>query len=460
MTLLAIAWRNLLRNRRRSLATLAAMVLGVTAILMFGGYRQSIAYGLETAYVQRSGHLQIQHRDYFTYGSGNPVAYGIADYEALARKVQQDPLAGPLVRVVTPVLQLTGIAANFGRGVSRTAVVVGVETDGQNHMRAWNAHGTAAEVRALGLTGSAPDAVVLGAGLARTLQLCGPLRVTGCIDTAPPVRSGDQAPDDISALSAAEQGATARRPTQIELLVANPEGAPNVASLQAIKAEEMGAKEIDDIFVSMHLAQAQRLLYGQAPARVTALQVQLHRTEDMALVQARLEALLKEDPAGASLAVLDFRTLNPSYGQINAMFGAVFAAVSVLVAVIVLFTVSNTMSMVVMERTTEIGTLRAIGQRRTGIKAMFLFEGALLGLVSAAIGLAVALSLAWLINHSGLSWTPPGRIDAVRITVRLWGELRLLMTGAVGIALVAALSAWLPARRGAHMNVVDALRQV
>ncbi len=48
MNTLALAMRNLLRNRRRSLATLFAMMIGGVCILLFGGYIQNIVYGLQS----------------------------------------------------------------------------------------------------------------------------------------------------------------------------------------------------------------------------------------------------------------------------------------------------------------------------------------------------------------------------------------------------------------------------
>ena len=72
MNLWMLALRNLLRNRRRSLATLLAMVVGLTAILLFGGYRSNILYGMETGFVQFSGHLQVQRRGYFVMGATTP----------------------------------------------------------------------------------------------------------------------------------------------------------------------------------------------------------------------------------------------------------------------------------------------------------------------------------------------------------------------------------------------------
>ncbi|MBV5331373.1 ABC transporter permease, partial [bacterium] len=73
---------------------------------------------------------------------------------------------------------------------------------------------------------------------------------------------------------------------------------------------------------------------------------------------------------------MDFRALNPSYVQTMQMFDTIFGFVFVLIGGIVLFTVSNTMNTTVVERTVEIGTLRAIGLRRGGIRQLFVTEGA------------------------------------------------------------------------------------
>src|SRR6185295_14459985 len=88
---LSLAWRNLLRNRRRSLMTLIAMVLGLMAVLLFGGYIRDINYGLQSDFVRRTGHLQIQHKDYFRFGSGNPAAFGIRQYDRIINTVKSDP---------------------------------------------------------------------------------------------------------------------------------------------------------------------------------------------------------------------------------------------------------------------------------------------------------------------------------------------------------------------------------
>ena len=176
--------------------------------------------------------------------------------------------------------------------------------------------------------------------------------------------------------------------------------------------------------------------------------------------EQRLQTILSTTLKAAPLTVYDFRTLNPYYGQTLALFNAIFGFIAVLIGSIVLFTVGNTMNAAVVERTVEIGTLRAIGLRRSGIRALFVSEGLLMGVLGAVCGITIALLVAALINRSGLTWTPPGRVTPVGLHLRVWGESGLLLSTASMMVVVATLSAWWPARRAARLQVVEALRHV
>ena len=464
--LLSLALRNLLRNRRRSLATLLAMVVGLTAILLFGGYRANILYGMQTGFVQQSGHLQIQRRGYFLDGGDNPTAYGIADYRKIIAAIRSDNTLAPLVVEATPSLRLGGIAGNFTAGVSRSVMAIGLVPEESNRMLAWNDYDMVSYARPLPLAGAGADAVVIGSGLARKLQLCTVLAVPDCRQASAAVdapatknATGASAPEDVLALSALEK---AQQPpaaqNRIEMLAATAGGAPNVASLVVIEAKNMGIKAIDDLYMAMNLSQAQKLIYGAGVPAVTAIALQLHHTAQMPAARARLAALLESEFPDEPLELLDFQTLNPMYGQTDQFMGSMFGFIAMLIGVIVLFTIGNTMSTAVMERTTEIGTLRAIGLRRSGIRRLFMCEALLLGAIGSAAGLACALGIAWLINHSGWTWTPPGYSYAYLILVRVGQNSPLLVGSIVGMIGVTMASAWWPARRAAKLEIVDALR--
>ena len=459
---LSLAVRNLLRNRRRSLATLLAMAIGSTSILLFGGYSTNINYTMHTAYVQKGGHLQIQHRDFYLYGSGNPTAYGIADYTKILAAIQNDEVLRNMVLVATPTLQFGGIAGNYAASVSRTIIGNGFVAEDINRMRRWNDFGLRKPTPVFALEGAPASAAIVGSGVARVLQLCDALKVDNCPKLEKEQKSdGKTIPDDIAQLSQQEASnapvASARR---IEVLAGNARGTPNVTSLEIIRAEDQGFKELDEVYVMMHLAQAQQLIYGKSPPKITSIVLQLRHSDQIPAALVRLAPILATFSASQPLAVLDFRTLNPFYVQTIQLFDTIFGFIFALIGAIVLFTVSNTMNTAVVERTVEIGTLRAIGLRRAGIRSLFVTEGALLGLCGAVLGVLLALLFSVIVNQLGLTWSPPGTVEPLSLMLRVWGETGMIFGTTFGLICIAILSAWWPAYRAAQLDVVDALRHV
>ena len=120
----------------------------------------------------------------------------------------------------------------------------------------------------------------------------------------------------------------------------------------------------------------------------------------------------------------------------------VLLALSVIVS---LFGIVNTLVLSVFERTREIGMLRAVGTTRWQIRSMITLESLVTSLMGAAIGIALGIVLAVLL------------IIRVDFLVLAWpiGSLILFAVAAIVVGLIAAI---LPARRAAHLNVLQALQ--
>lgn len=465
MMTLTLAVRNLLRNRRRSLATLLAMAIGSTSILLFGGFSGNINYEMHTRNVQRGGHLQIQHRDFFLYGSGNPTAYGITDYQEILSAMQNDEVLKNMILVATPTLQFGGIVGNYAASVSRTVIGTGFIANDINQMRRWNDFNLRSKAPTSALMGGAADAAVVGTGVARVLQLCDTLAIASCPKPEKELKTdGVAIPDDIAQLSVQEtqtsSGATRSSPRRVEVLVVSARGAPNVTSLEVISAEDQGIKELDEVSMMMHLAKIQQLIYGKSPPKATSIMIQLRHSDQIPAALMRLTPILTKSRPKQPLAVLDFRALNPFYVQTTRLFDTIFGFVFVLIGGIVLFTVSNTMNTAVVERTVEIGTLRAMGLRRSGIRRLFVIEGAMLGVCGAVLGVVLALVMSAIVNQMNIPWVPPTTVEPVPLTILVWGETRLILGTTLGLICIATVSAWWPAYRAARLDVVDALRHV
>lgn len=467
--LFKIVLRNIRRNRRRSIMTGSAVAAGSLALLLFGGFTRYIFAGLETGNVQRNGHLTVFHSGYFLFGEGNPAAYGIPNYRRVMTLIQEDPVLSPMINVLTPTQSVVGIAGNFSGTVdaSKTFLGVGVVPSDRDRMRQWDPYGTRSVYIPDGRMADSEENVgLLGFGMARVLGLCGPLRLRDC----PPAPATQAARDrGASAVNTevldlanrdggdGDHGAKDGSP-QIQLLAATADGAPNVVSLTVAGVEQQGVRELDDNYVIMDLPLAQQLVYGRGDHKVTGLVLQLRRTADMAAARARLATLIERHRL--PLEIRDFAELNPFYGQVVRLFSGIFLFIALVMGMIVLFAVVNTMTMNVMERTNEIGTTRALGVRRRGIRRQFLLEGMLIGAIGAAIGSVLAIALSLAVNHAGLTWVPPGNANPIPLRVDVLGEPGLIVGALLGLVLVATLAALLPANRAARLSVVDALRHV
>jgi putative ABC transport system permease protein len=210
----------------------------------------------------------------------------------------------------------------------------------------------------------------------------------------------------------------------------------------------------------LHLEKLQQLVYGRSAPKATAIMLQLQHSDQLSTALTRLQPILAKYSEKQPLAVQDFKALNPFFVQTIEMFDTIFGFVFILIGAIVLFTVSNTMNTAVVERTVEIGTLRAIGLRRAGIRRLFVIEGALLGVCGALLGVVLAFVVSAVVNNLDIPWVPPSTIEPVPLTIRVAGESRMIIGTTIGLIVIAIVSAWWPAYRAAQLNVVEALRHI
>ena len=465
MSIAKIAFRNVFRNRRRSTMTVSTIIVGAVSVLLIGAMLGFVTLDFQSSVIRRSGHLTIYKKGYFEFGAGNSSAYGIEDHEGLAAIVRNDPVLRPMITIVTPVQDVLGLAGNYQADRSKPFFGRGIVPRDHAQMRQWDDFH-------LGTAGSSqpemPDDLhsgVVGIGMGRILGLCVALHIARC--NAPPhaapanAAAADPQIQQLSALRDADRPGPDTNSKQepaahIDLLAATAGGAPNVVGMNVDHAESQGSREIDDNYVLMHLELAQQLAYGRGEHKVTGIVLQLRRSSDMQAARARLHAIF--EARHLDLEVRDFSELTPLYKQVLAFFAFLFSFVAIVLAVVVLFTVVNTMSMAVMERIDEIGTARALGLTRAKVRRQFMLEGCLLGIIGATLGVVVAAAIAWLMNISNVSWTPPTAAGPVPLKLFISDSLSLGTW--LSLVALASLAALFPANRAARMNVVDALRHV
>jgi putative ABC transport system permease protein len=208
-----------------------------------------------------------------------------------------------------------------------------------------------------------------------------------------------------------------------------------------------GVPEIDKRLLYTDLATAQKLLNTQ---KVSSLGVFLSRMAQTAPMQARLAS------AHPLLAVQTWEDW-PSFTRPCATCTTVFLARSgLIIAVIVVFVVTNAMAMAIIERTREIGTLRALGTLPSQLLQTLSLGGMVLGGVGALVGTLLALAVSVLLLVVPMEMPPPpGQTKGYPLLVTFDAIMYLITMGSMVLLTVLA-SVWV-ARKTVHMPVVEAL---
>lgn len=397
-----LAGRNLRRNSQRTLVAVLTVASGIIAFLLAGGFIAWIFQDMREATIRSQlGHIQIVRPGYFEKGIADPYAFLLPADSAEQKLVERT--AG--VASVTPRLAFSGLASHGD--VTLAFVGEGIDPERERPI--------SSRIRIQSgkdLEGGEQAAVLLGEGLAHSLG----------------VKAGDM----------------------IVLLATAANGSPNAIEIGVAGTFATISKEYDDVALRLPIALARKLMRVQG---ATSWVVLLDRTEDTAAAVGSLRGQL---PA-AGFELVPWNALADFYNKTVVLFSKQVSVVKFIIGLIIVLTISNTQTMSVLERTREIGTSLAIGQRRRVVLRMFLAEGVLIGALGGIAGIVLGYLLAALISFVGIPMPPPpgmahGYIGQILISPALAGEALVLAL------LTTLLASLMPAWKASRMNIVDALR--
>lgn len=228
-------------------------------------------------------------------------------------------------------------------------------------------------------------------------------------------------------------------------------GQMNAEDAQVYQVLDVVSQALDNLYVSMPLDMAQRLYDTDS---ISSVRLLLYKDDDTDAVMKTLEQKF----ADKNWDLLPWYSVSKLYGRTKKMFNIIFGLVFAIIAIIVTMSVLNTIGMAVVERTREIGTLRAIGLKRPGVVRLFGVESALLGIIGALIGLGITYGFAYAVYKIAPEWEPPVTARSVVWEIRLV-PVYLAITSILLIVFT-ALAAIAPARRAAKKSIVDSLGHV
>ncbi len=397
-----LAFRNIVRQRRRSAIAVGSVAFGITALILANGFIAWIFVDFrETTIKSHLGHLQIVRPGYHEAGKADPFAFLLPDIVPEL----ETPNEPRQIKAVAPRLSFSGLISHG----EATLSFIGDGVDPQEQ----TAFGNALQISTgQNLSPDDPLGIIVGEGLARNLG----------------ANVGDRV---ILLASTASRGVNAVEVTIRGLF-------------------STVTKSYDDSALRMPIDTARKLLRTKGSHVWVVL---LDDTTQTDFVFSKLRNKLQSD----KFEILPWYALADFYNKTVVLYSRQIQGIKLIIALIILLSISNTMTMSVMERIGEIGTCMAVGVKRTGIMRLFISEGVLIGCLGGLLGLMIGFLLASAISSIGIPMPPPpgmarGFTGEILVTWEIAVESLAL---AVATTLAASIY---PAWRASHMQIVDALR--
>ena len=399
---LRLAVRGMLRQPRRTAISVAAVAFGIVALMLASGFIEWIFDAMREGTIRvHLGHVQIVRPGFYEAGRADPYRYLLPSEGEVTRA-----LAGITgVKNIAPRLSFSGLASHGESTLSFIGEAVDPDAEGELSQALDIVEGSA-------LGNDDPRAILFGLRLARSLG----------------VTIGDR----------------------VVLLVTTASGGVNAVEASVRGIFVTATKAYDDTALRISIETARSLL------RVRGSHAWLVLLDDTEQTDAVVQKLRADLPA-AQYETVPWYSLADFYNKTVTLFNKQIAVMWVIVAAIIVLSITNTMTMSVIERTWEIGTAMALGDTRATVLIRFLLEGAVVGLVGGVIGLALGYLLAQWISSIGVPMPAPpgmahGYIGRILITPRLAAESFAL---AIFTTVIASLY---PAWKASRLEIVDALR--
>jgi putative ABC transport system permease protein len=398
--LFSLAFRNLFRNARRTIAILLTVALGTGAIFAFDGFINGVLNELRYETIHSNyGYGQINTKGYRDSVFEDPTEHWISNPDEIEEYLSY--LNG--VKEIFPRVSFSALLTNGKTTISGSGQ--GIEAEEEAHFF----HSLNVEegkpLRAQ------PNGILLGKGLANALHV--------------------------------KPGST------VTVMTNSSKGAFNKEDFVVSGIFHTGSLEFDNRMFRIQLPVAQKLLNTK---KIELFSLGLRNLSDWDGVAKRVEATYPKLEA-TSFDVLDTVFYKNSVNWLKAQFNVV----QVIILTIVLLGIFNTVSAAILERKQEIGTLRANGESASRVMLLILAEGGMLSIFGSLIGMASVYSFLTLFIDKGLLMPPgPGQTRAFLVTFSF--EWSMVFYSLIISSIAALIASFFAGIKVVKMPISTALR--
>ena len=407
-----MAWRNMWRNKRRTLISTVAIILSMILLIFFQAFMDGTDQAIYGNTVRLYGGNVLIHAPGYREKSTRLPMLPVADVDAVLAAVQKQPN----VLAASRRINTGGLVSN--RDASQAVNITAIEPEIEAPIS------LAAENMVAGrfLAPDDGDSIVIGQALAEHLN----------------VTVGDR----------------------VSLLGRRKDQSMRQRSMAVVGIFNLGLGEAEKSLLFMNLAAAQTLYNLRGEVTEVAVILEEIGQEDVVI-----EAIAPEFP---NHEVDSIYTLRPEFAEalaIDRVFGLLFGGILLLMGGIGIL---NLMLMAVFERTREMGVLAAMGMKGRHIMGLFVLEGAFIGLIGAIIGCIFSWLLVMWVGRTGIDFSAyatdieeAGEIYALMGTV-LYPAISAATIIVYGVAavVVAALAALFPAWQASRREPAESLHYV
>ena len=402
MMRLKLAVRSLLRNRRRSILNFVMVAGGFSAIVLFEGFAWHLLSQVRKGAINSQyGHLQIAKEKFWSPLAAETSKERSLDPQAIFDKLRSDPR----VDYASGRISFFGLLSSGDQTIS--AQFIGFDPAVEQRMlnNLWIIEG-----KNLSAEDKSAFYAIGGRGLIKKL--------------------GGKVGDDFTILGHTYDGAV------------------NAMDFQLKGIFQSAIAEVDNATIFIPLSMAQRLLDTELVERVVIL-LKDSTTPDEIAFEAK-------NWLGQDLTPRTWYQLADLFRQVEEFFGLQNLIIEVIILLLVLLSISNTVGMSIHERTGEIGTMRALGEKSSDIIKLFSLESLIIGIGGSLLGALFALLVAFLLNSLEYSVVLPGASIPIRLRIEFVSSSFFYAT--VGTTVTALLATYFPARKITKLEIVEALR--
>ncbi len=412
-----ISLRNLWKNRKRASFVILSIVLGSASMVVMEGYFTATYWGMGYGIIhgRGRGHLQIYKKDYTVFGEKEPDKYLITEKEQ--QLIIKDLNTIKEIQYISPRLSVSGLLTDGTQSAYFSGEGADPQIDSLITLKDFSMY-----ENSTGLLKEKPYDIAIGRRMANAYGL--------------------------------SSGAT------VTLYGTAFDNSLNALDVTIADIFTTGYKEADLLVAELSLEAAQKFMKTDG---VHSLVIALHENPGSPLQWHKSDLTdIQEEIAGRlsrlniEYEIMNWIELSQDYRAVKQMYDMFSGIIRVLFIGLIVLNMADILLLSVIERTKEIGTLRALGYRRSAVGLLFTLEGLWMGIIGAITGVILGYLVSIIINSIGFTWAPPG--SGVAYPIRIENRFVDIIANIIIFILVSVIASFTASARAMRMEIAEAMR--